>query len=556
MSRGLHSSKYDLRTNPVYQIDWNHEASGKRVKSTKRRVRFRFGFSHRESIEQGKTGMDCRGEEHEVVLIWSLTSGKRLVVADGEEIHFSTGKFSDTMFTTSWQIQGGHMIKIIAYAAPPLVAKPGFRQFDLQIDGMSYFDMPKIFELGGGGNGGVAGGAGAITASRSRAVEVDNESYYSAAQSPSTSHFAFPASSSSRSAGYDMSDRAYMSTPEFSLPTPQAAATTPSATITPSPPPHVPTRDPVTRRSTMHELPPTVPSTPIPSAVQTYTPSPPPLQQVEWAQSAPVQDEFAPVPPPPPTYEDKSHQILSAYTPTSQAVPALANAPHFLEYGSASPGATISDVSEYDDSPTSTPYKPEVLKPTMEPLTIVEMEEKEMESFNEVDRAMKSLVNLNDLTHILETPEEVKMSRKLEEQKRNDSTKSNPLPPTAPEWHLGKQASLGDIQKHKKAPSSDAPKKEIMKTHAFDPSAAQAGMMVVYGATAPQLQQPPQPVHNGSAISGLPSPLNGFGAGVKLAQQQQQFYSHQQQAAMYSPQATQMAAAVTQLPPPPVYMAQ
>jgi hypothetical protein len=47
-------------------------------------------------------------------------------------------------------MNGEHIVKIIAYSMPPLVPATGFRQYDLHIDGMSFFDMDKIYQLGGG----------------------------------------------------------------------------------------------------------------------------------------------------------------------------------------------------------------------------------------------------------------------------------------------------------------------------------------------------------------------------------------------------------------------
>jgi hypothetical protein len=79
---------------------------------------------------------------------WSLASGKRLITADGQEVHFSLGKRAEGKFEASWTMHGGHMIKIVAHAAPALFYSPDFRQFDLLLDGCSFFDMPKIFELG------------------------------------------------------------------------------------------------------------------------------------------------------------------------------------------------------------------------------------------------------------------------------------------------------------------------------------------------------------------------------------------------------------------------
>jgi hypothetical protein len=136
---------------------------------------------------------------------------------------------------------------------------------------------------------------------------------------------------------------------------------------------------------------------------------------------------------------------------------------------------------------------------------------------SEMAKALKSLVNLDDITETIVTPE----SRKAEQKKTAiQQIKSKPLPPTTPVWHLGTKPALSDLKQHAtpKAPLA----KEIMRTHAFDPAAAQAGMLVVYGASIPQSQ--------------------GFGAGAQQLQQyhqqQQQYYQQQQQ---YYQQQQQMA---------------
>jgi hypothetical protein len=81
-----------------------------------------------------------------VTIIWSITSGKRQISMDGREIHYSTNRASILDF--SWQTKGNHVIKVICHAAPPLSATPGFRQYDLLLDGQSFFGMPKVFQLG------------------------------------------------------------------------------------------------------------------------------------------------------------------------------------------------------------------------------------------------------------------------------------------------------------------------------------------------------------------------------------------------------------------------
>lgn len=106
----------------------------------------RFGYPNVRALEEGLTGTACRGEEHDVTIVWSITSGKREVSMDGREVHFSTNRSGILEF--SWSTRGNHVIKILAHAAPPLSAVPGFRQYDLWIDGQSFFTMPKVYELG------------------------------------------------------------------------------------------------------------------------------------------------------------------------------------------------------------------------------------------------------------------------------------------------------------------------------------------------------------------------------------------------------------------------
>jgi hypothetical protein len=136
---------------PAYQIERLVTAKGKRVAASKRRCRWRFGYANPEAMEQGLSGADCRGEEHEVVMVWSLTSGKQFILADGNEVHFSKGTFTDK-FECSWTTKNGHELMVIAYATPPLFHCSGVRQFDLLIDGRSYCDMPTMPQLGRTGN--------------------------------------------------------------------------------------------------------------------------------------------------------------------------------------------------------------------------------------------------------------------------------------------------------------------------------------------------------------------------------------------------------------------
>lgn len=132
----------------LYQIDFSAVAAGKRVSSSKRKIRWRFGFANQQAVRDGLTGMDCRGEEHEVSIVWSITSGKRRIHMDGKEVHFATNRSG--LLDFSWSTKDNHVIKVFCHAAPPNFGdvQPGFRQYDLSLDGQSFFTMPKVFQIG------------------------------------------------------------------------------------------------------------------------------------------------------------------------------------------------------------------------------------------------------------------------------------------------------------------------------------------------------------------------------------------------------------------------
>ena len=115
-----------------------------------------------QALQDGLVGMECRGEEHDITFIWSLTSGKRLILADGHEVHYSLNR--ESSFEFSWTMRGNHVLKVIGHAFQP-TGNPGYtpRQYDLLVDGQSFFHMPKVYELGVQGyqpKGNFAGGPG------------------------------------------------------------------------------------------------------------------------------------------------------------------------------------------------------------------------------------------------------------------------------------------------------------------------------------------------------------------------------------------------------------
>ncbi|KAL7518001.1 hypothetical protein ACHAWX_002869 [Stephanocyclus meneghinianus] len=132
-----------------YQIDFAAINCGKMVAASKRRIRFKFGYTNVDAISNGGTGQDCRGSEHDVTITWSLSSGKQAVVFDGKEVYFDVG--DTTKVKCAFTDNHGHTIEVSAHAAPmstKSVPDPDWRQYDLLIDGISFFRYPKIYQLG------------------------------------------------------------------------------------------------------------------------------------------------------------------------------------------------------------------------------------------------------------------------------------------------------------------------------------------------------------------------------------------------------------------------
>lgn len=511
-----HTPKYNMAKNPVYQVDCSFGASGKKVAATKRRIRFRFGFSSAEALAEGATGTACRGEEHEVTLTWSLTSGKRIVMADGIEVHFSKGPRAETKFETSWTMNGQHTIKLVAHAAPPLRAVPGFRQFDLQLDGLSYFDMPKIYELG----------------IKTNQMVPAMQSF---AEPPAYNNYSLP--------GHYEHHPTYEQ-PEYGRHHYVEDRREPERPVIKK---DAPLRSPTSVMDGTQSSPQDLVSeiTPV-QGVEDLIASP------VYSTSAPTTtyDEFTPVEPveQPRSTSVVHNDILSAYGPpqTNSELLALTNGeqvPPAMAPPSYSPAADTSAPSTYV-SPTyatpppqytrfsapqynnvqSTPQytaeapvesPPAVVSPPSGPqqLSMNQLMDApiEEEPVDEMDRALKNLVNIDDIAEEVKAPERKKVDEKRAA--NMNKGKSKPLPPTTPSWHLGLKPALSEIKAN--APAREAPPKEVMRTHAFDPRAAQAGMLVLYGA--PQISSP------------------GFGIPAQMQQQQQYYmYAQQQKQQMYA----------------------
>lgn len=135
----------------AYQVDYAAKNCGRIVPASKRVIRFKFGYTNAEALASGKTGQECRGSEHEVFITWSLSSGKQAIAFDQQEVYFDVGDTTQSKISHAWKDKNGRTLKVKVHAANMSTKNepdPNWKQYDLFIDGVSFFRMPKIFELG------------------------------------------------------------------------------------------------------------------------------------------------------------------------------------------------------------------------------------------------------------------------------------------------------------------------------------------------------------------------------------------------------------------------
>ncbi len=107
----------------------------------------RYGFPNKAALDAGEMGTKCRGEEHDVTLIWSVTSGKQMILANSRQIH--SGSYKSSIFEHQWTDERGNVIRLVALSIPPKDNTVGDgRQYDLFINGVSFFTLPKAYEIG------------------------------------------------------------------------------------------------------------------------------------------------------------------------------------------------------------------------------------------------------------------------------------------------------------------------------------------------------------------------------------------------------------------------
>jgi hypothetical protein len=166
-----------MATFAPYQVDFTLKNASKTFGFSKKRISFKFGVASEQAMAQGLTGAHCRGSEHEIIFVWSLNNGKRQILADGKDVHFSesgqNGWTTDQVFQHHFQLQVPNLdtaLRCHLITQPANRDMPNIRPFDLRVNGISYFQMSKIFQLGtagmisrplrGGGHGGGGGGGG------------------------------------------------------------------------------------------------------------------------------------------------------------------------------------------------------------------------------------------------------------------------------------------------------------------------------------------------------------------------------------------------------------
>mmetsp|Transcript_16211 Transcript_16211/g.22613 ORF Transcript_16211/g.22613 Transcript_16211/m.22613 type:complete len:562 (-) Transcript_16211:302-1987(-) len=541
---------------PVYQIDFHAENSGKRIATTKRKVRWRFGFPNRDALGNGETGTDCRGEEHEVILVWSITSGKRQIRCDGQEVHYASNRAGIVDF--SWPCRGNHVIKVVAHASPPMQPTPGFHQYNLLVDGQSFFSMPKLYELGVKGPIQAEARVPGVAVGQSSSLNKEEEDLQRAIAlsiQESRSHLA-----QSSSGRYLHSTAA----PVASAPQTRAATAPADLFSAPTSGPQgdlLSMENPAPLQVAAYDTlaPPQAPSYPqqmaqppsqqqygtsgassvsgnygVQNALTVVTNTGPAPSQYASPQHAgdasiasfmsapqplpPSDDPFAPKPP---TKNEILNEIMGAYgsgpAPVGQAPVAVSspNASMAVQQLQTTPQTTNVPAIVNREQPSSPAAADgNFAQPTSAPRLTMDaplQQEPQVEQKVGVDAALQKLVNFDNIDQPAQ--EHLTLTMKPKEDKRSNNTKA--IPPRAA--GMNSSATLEQIKTSLPPPAAKDPQ-SIMSAppQLFHPQAVNAGALVVHGEGPPPLQQ-------------------GFGVGAQM--HNNGYGSHPQQPSYAPPQA-------------------
>ncbi|GKY96022.1 hypothetical protein MPSEU_000562700 [Mayamaea pseudoterrestris] len=578
---------------PAYQIDFSAVASGKRVAATKRRIRWRFGFPNLQALEAGRTAQDARGEEHEVVVVWSITSGKRQILMDGKEITYNSSRTG--VLDHSWATRGNHVVKVICHAAAPMTPTPGFRQYDLFIDGQSFFNFPKVYELGlrgmattspRAGAGSYAGGGGggspraysyepegppisgprtpeeeeaelqrAINASLAETRSHLNEKQESApapvadlldlgggdgfASSQGDSLVPYVNGPPQSQPPYGYNAPSQHQQPDYNQ-APPAGYGQPSSYGQPPPPqqayPALMPPEGAQQQyggTTSHQ---TEYGQPHPPGAYAYGQQPP--QVIYGAPQPQQQAEYGyaaapqdPFAPKPPSFHETANEILKGYGPGPS------DGSYNYQPGVLNPPMPPApDANGYGSSfahDSSASYEEQQYDPSPMNgggLTMDTLAITEEEPQNPFDAVIKKLVNIDRIDEPAEVQYKLTM-KKQENEKKGKAGKSVPKPPVA-QGLVGTGATLSQIKQVK--PETQI-KEDIMRAPpaAWHPDAVHAGALVVHGQGPPPLGQPQGMVGFGVGYNPMAAQMyNGGGGGPSYYGGPQQQQQQQQQHGM------------------------
>ena len=120
------SAKANSALGRPYQIYTESLDCGKNLEGSKKRIKWRFGWA-------------ADDEEHEIMLVHSLVSGKKAIFEDGVEIT-SSNKFFEFNYGHSWNARkaNGHIFRVDANL-PPF----GESYYIFSIDGKRFIDLPR-----------------------------------------------------------------------------------------------------------------------------------------------------------------------------------------------------------------------------------------------------------------------------------------------------------------------------------------------------------------------------------------------------------------------------
>lgn len=474
------------------------------------------------------------------MVVWSLTSGKRQIQFNNKEIHYSSSRGGVLDF--SWTTKANHVIKVLCHASPPLSPEPGFRQYELFVDGQSFFTMPKVYELG----------IKSSTSSYNQSVTAGPSDPTSPLTVDSGLRSRLPAPTTREQEEADLQrairasiqeSRAHLGRHDDS----RSAYTTPNDTLldfaTPAPAPQPPSD----ARSVASYL--SAPPASAPNAARSYNPAPyqappspagvgpgalvpsyapsgyypgapamatptyaapPPAAPPAFASPAPV----PPVPPAPPAPPAPSppQQYMPAPVPAPMPTPTqpapvfgLNSVPGHDPFAPQAPDPTNSILGAYSAPPptgTSNGDSKPVKGSAAAPLSMNVLAQQEDETpQDEVSAALMKLVNVDRIDEPADYNRLTMMQK--EEKKKKQTTKNGksvPLPPVA-SGMVGPNATLSQISSTK----SEIPKYEDGKVMnapppgVFQAGAAAAGALVVHG-------QGPPPLNS----------ARGFGVGAQL----------------------------------------